>query len=91
VTGVYMRSSVVLTVPAGSEGSTFADCRARDFASGGGFSIGGGDGHLDILEARPVAPLDDEGTPTSYFVRAFNDSDASQDLQVYVVCLDLSS
>lgn len=86
-----MRSSVVLTVPAGSDGSTFAECAAGDFASGGGFSIGGGEGHLDILEARPVTPLDDSGTPTSYFVRAVNDSEASQDLLVYVVCLDLKS
>ena len=89
MTGVYVRSSVVLSIPPGSDGNTFADCEAGDFASGGGYSVGGGEGRLDIPEARPVAPLDDAGTPTSYFVRAVNDSLASQDLLVYVVCLEL--
>jgi hypothetical protein len=85
-----MRSSVVLTVPPGSEGSTFAKCDAGDFASGGGYSVGGGEGHLDIQAALPAAPLEDTMAPTSYFARAVNDSDASQDLIVYVVCLDLA-
>ena len=98
VIGGYVRSSILLTIPAGSDGSVFASCDADDFASGGGFSTFGELGALDIYEARPDSPdadVTDEDAdapviPSAYLVRAVNQTSLDADLQAWVVCLDLS-
>lgn len=87
--GAYLRSSIVLTIPSGSDGSTFAECDAGDIATSGGFSSSNGEGSLDIYESRPAGGEEDAETPSSYYVRAFNDTPATHELEVWVVCLDL--
>jgi len=69
----------------------FADCAVGDLASGGGFSASSGAGGLDVWEARPSTNAEDDGMgiPKSYLARAVNNSDETQGLMVYVICLDL--
>jgi hypothetical protein len=97
IVGGYVRASVLLTIPAGSDGSVFAECDAGDVASGGGFSTFGEPGTLDIHEARPDSPSavvvadgpDAPAMPSAYLVRAANGSSLDADLQAWVICLDL--
>ncbi len=58
VIGGYVRSSILLTIPAGSDGSVFAACDEGDLATGGGFSTLGEPGTLDLYEARPDDPAE---------------------------------
>jgi hypothetical protein len=92
-----VRTSILLTIPAGSDGSIFAVCDAGDIASGGGFSTFGEPGTLDIYEARPEgsmdgAVVDDPDAlipPAAYLIRAANRTSLDADLQAWVICLDV--
>jgi hypothetical protein len=84
-----MRSSVSLTVPAGSDGSTLASCERGDVAMGGGFTTDG-PGTLDVYEARPEGTPDDPAIPVSYLVKASNATDADHDLGAWVICVDVA-
>jgi hypothetical protein len=98
VVGGYTRTSILLTIPAGSDGSIFASCDAGDIASGGGFSTFGEPGTLDVVEARPEGPMagaivdepDVPVAPSAYLIRAVNGSSLDADVQAWVICLDLS-
>ena len=90
VVGAYMRSSISLTVPAGSEGSIAAECDAGDIATSGGFTTGGA-GTLDVYEARPQGTTEDPLVPVTYLVKAANGSSLDHDLQAWVICLDLAA
>jgi hypothetical protein len=85
-----MRSSISLTVPAGSEGSIAAECDAGDIATSGGFTTGGAE-TLDVYEARPQGTTKDPLVPVSYLVKAANGSSLDHDLQAWVICLDLAA
>ena len=85
-----MRSSISLTVPAGSEGSIAAECDAGDIASSGGFTTDGA-GTLDVYEARPEGTTKEPLVPVSYLVKAANGSSLDHDLQAWVICLDLAA
>lgn len=96
--GGYIRSSLLITIPVGSEGSVFASCDDGDMATGGGFSTSGAPGTLRVYEARPYYPLPEEGAdgpglsslPGSYRVWAVNDSDSEGQLQAWVMCVVLA-
>jgi hypothetical protein len=85
-----MNSSVVLVVPAGSEGSTAAECDAGDIASGGGYTTDG-PATLDVFEAKPVESTRRPSVPVTYMVKAANNTSEDHSLQVWVVCLDLAA
>jgi hypothetical protein len=87
--GTYTRSSVSLTVPAGSDGSTFARCAEGDVAMGGGFTTDG-PGTLEIYEARPDGTKEEPATPVSYLVKASNTTDSDHDLTAWVICVDVA-
>jgi hypothetical protein len=92
-----VRSSILLTIPAGSDGSVFATCDEGDLATGGGFATFGEPGTLDLYEARPDDPAEavTEDTsdqlpfPSTYTVGAINDTPRDGQLQAWVICLDL--
>ena len=98
VIGGYVRSSILLTIPAGSDGSGFAACDEGDLATGGGFSTLGEPGTLDLYEARPDDPAesatedssDPLPLPSAYRVGAINDTSQDGQLQAWVMCLDLA-
>ena len=90
VAGAYMRSSISLTIPAGSEGSIAAECDAGDIATSGGFTTDGA-GTLDVYEARPQGTTEEPLVPVSYLVKAANGSSIDHDLQAWVICLDLAA
>lgn len=89
VVGAYMRSSISLTIPAGSEGSIGADCDPGDIATSGGFTTDG-PGALEVYEARPAGTTEEPLVPVSYLVKAANGADQDHDLQAWVICLDLA-
>ena len=99
VIGGYVRSSIVLNIPAGSDGSVFAACDPGDLATGGGFSTFGEPGTLDLYEARPDDPAEAvaEDTsdplpyPSTYTVGAINATSRDGQLQAWVMCLDLGT
>ena len=97
--GGYVRSSILLTIPAGADGSVFASCDDDDLATGGGFSTSGEPGTLQVYEARPDDPTesavedDTEAAsllPSTYRVRAINDTSGDGGLQAWVMCVDLA-
>lgn len=99
VLGGYVRSSILITIPVGSDGSVFASCDEGDMATGGGFITNGEPGTLVVYEARPddpaeVAPADGSEAasllPSTYRVRAINDSTREGGLQAWVMCVDLA-
>ena len=90
VVAAYLRSSVNLTMPPASDGGTFASCDVGDIATGGGFGSTDGEDSLDIYEARPAGTDDDPLVPSSYLVRARNNTETEHDLQVWVACLDIT-
>lgn len=89
IVGAYLGSSAVITIPAGGDGGTFASCDSGDTVAGGGFSSSTGERSLDIFEARPADP-DDSSVPSTYSVRATNNTSVAHDLQVWVACLDIT-
>ena len=88
IVATYIRSSVALTVPAGSDGSTFASCDRGDIAMGGGFTTDG-PGTLDVYEARPEGTTEEPSVPVSYLVKATNATDADHGLEAWVICVDV--
>jgi hypothetical protein len=97
--GGYVRSSIVITIPVGSDGSVFASCDEGDMATGGGFITNGEPGTLLVYEARPDDPAEvaaEDATeaallvPSTYRVRAINDSTRDGGLQAWVMCVDLA-
>jgi hypothetical protein len=97
--GGYVRSSILLTIPAGADGSVFASCDEDDLATGGGFSTSGEPGTLQVYEARPDDPTESEVEddteaasllPSTYRVRAINDTSGDGGLQAWVMCVDLA-
>jgi hypothetical protein len=97
--GGYIRSSILLTIPAGADGSIFASCDDGDLATGGGFSTSGEPGTLRVYEARPDDPAQgevEEDTeavsllPSTYRVRAINDTPRDGGLQAWVMCVDFA-
>lgn len=89
--GAYVKSSAVLTVPAGFDGGTFARCDAGDIATGGGFTTAGGTNTLDVYEARPEEAPEGAFAPSAYQVRAANNTSVDLDLQAWVICLGTST
>lgn len=98
--GGYVRSSILLTIPAGADGSVFASCDDDDLLTGGGFSTSGEPGTLRVYEARPDDPAESEVEvevdteaasllPSTYRVRAINDTSRDGALQAWVLCVDL--
>lgn len=96
--GGYVRSSLVLAIPAGANASVFASCDDGDVATGGGFNTGGEPGSLRVYEARPYYPQAGEGADDSeslamsgsYRVAAVNDTTSEGELQAWVMCIDLT-
>ena len=103
VIGGYVRSSILLTIPAGEDGGVFARCDDGDLATGGGFVTSGEPGTLRVYEARPDDPAagdTEDGVvedgiapsafPSVYRVRALNDSSRDAGVQAWVMCLSLT-
>lgn len=97
--GAYVRSSILLTIPAGADGSVFASCDDDDLLTGGGFSTSGEPGSLRVYEARPDDPAEsdiEDGAeaasllPSTYRVRATNETPLDGALQAWVMCVDLA-
>jgi hypothetical protein len=94
----YVRSSILLSIPGGLDGGVFATCDEGDIATGGGFSTYGELGALRVYDARPDDPENavvEDGAqaptvPSSYRVRAVNDTAEAADLQAWVMCLDVT-
>jgi hypothetical protein len=89
---------VLLSIPGGADGGVFATCDTGDVATGGGFSTFGEPGALRVYDARPDDPENaviEDGAeapsmPSSYRVRAINDTATDADLQAWVICLDIA-
>jgi hypothetical protein len=98
IVGGYVRSSILLTIPAGADGSVFASCDDDDLVTGGGFSTSGEPGTLLVYDARPDDPAESEvedgveaaWLPSIYRVRAINDTSRDGALQAWVMCADLA-
>lgn len=90
VVGGYVRSSPVLSIPAGSEGGVLATCDAGDMAVGGGFTKAAASTTLDVYEMRSLEPAEGTLLPSTYTVRAINNATGPQGLQAWVTCLEVS-
>jgi len=90
IVGGYVRTSTILTIPAGNDAGTYARCDAGDMATGGGFTTNGGSSTLDIYEVRPEESAEAPFLPSTYQVRAANNTSDDHDLQAWVVCLDIT-
>jgi hypothetical protein len=79
---VVQRTAVLGPVNSGAAGDAVASCAANEKAVGGGFAAQAGFGRIDGSQPE----LNAQGVPIGWHVFVGNDSPASTQFQVYVLC-----